>query len=936
MNKLLKVLAALLVLLVLAVVLLPMIFKGKLKEMALEQANAQLEATVSFEEVSLSLIKSFPDFSFGIHGVKVDGKDVFEGVRLLEMGELSMTLDLMSVIKGEQIELKRITLNDVNLDVRVNKDGLANYDIVKAGETAPEESTVTAEATPFKLSLNRYELNNFNLHYTDLQGDVELVIRSLYHEGSGDFSQDIVALKTQTLVDAITARSEGINYLQKASLSADFDMTYHQTDGKVEFGNNNVLLNALGLKFSGWVWPKEEDIEMDLQFDAPQTDFKSVLSMIPAVFLQDFESVQTTGKFNLKGEVKGTYNAVKEELPAIDLQLLVSNASFKYPSLPAGVDNIGINLNVKKSQGGMDALVINLQEAKALVAENPLFARLLLQTPISDPQFDLAVQGRLDLSSLATIVPMEGTVYRGLIQADFKTAGKQSDIDAEQYDKIGAKGEINVSDIHLESDSLPYAIDLKQAQLVITPQKAQLNNLQMRIGQSDMAFQGELNNLIGYALSDQTLQGAFTFNSSLLDLNELSGGATSAEEETVDTASAPLEFIRVPTNLDLLLNAQIDQVVYGHLDLQQLKGAIAIQKGSVKMQKVGMQLLGGSLQADGAYHSQPEKPTVDMDFKLVEVGFKETYDAFEMVRQLAPIMEKTSGNYSTSFSFNSELGPDMMPDLPTVYSKGRLQSKGLTSEPEVMKKVADVLKDPKLKKLDIGALDLEFEIKDGRLGVESFDLQAGNVKATVSGTTGLDQTIDYTMNMDVPTDRISSSQLLASTGLNLPKRVDVAVLIGGTTANPEIKTDLGSLTNNLADDVKAQVQEVVEEKIEEAKEEANAAAQRLIDDAEAQGDRLIAEAKVQSDALRQEAKNQGDALKAEAEKQASKLEKEAKGNFLKEAAAKEAARKIRQEADKQAKNLEAEADKQAKALVEKAEKEKADLVAKARQEAKID
>lgn len=936
MNKLLKFIAALFFILVLAVLLLPVVFKGKLKQVALEQANKQLNAIVTFDDVSLSLIKSFPDFSFSIEGVSIDGVNEFDGIRLIEMGELSLTLDLMSVINGEQIEMKMIKVDNLDANILVTDSGLANYDIVKTiEETESAESPEDGESA-FKLNLQGYEFSNINLNYTDRQSDIILKIHKLNHTGKGDFTQDIVNLSTETRADAISFAYEGLDFLNKASVSSEFDLIYHQQDGKLEFGENNVLLNALGLNFSGWVWPKDESIELDMKFDAPNTDFKSVLSLIPAVFMQDFESVQTTGKFHFTGSVSGEYQEVNDELPAFDLALNVSNASFKYPSLPAGVDNISVDLLLSKKQGNTDKLVINLKEAKAVIAENPFFARILIETPISDPKFDLALQGRIDLASLASVVPMDGANYRGLIEANFKAAAKQSDIDSEQYDRVGAKGELIASNMHFESDSLPFIVDMRKAELMFTPQKVELKELSMTIGSSDMSFKGELDNLLSYALNDQTLVGRFEFKSELLDLNELAG--TSEEtptSESVEDTSA-LEIIRIPQNLDLILNSDVEKILFSNLEMGQLQGELVVKDGAIRLNKVGMNMLDGSLQADGSYDSKPDLPIVDMDFSLADVGFKESYDAFQMVQQLAPIMEKTTGKYSTSFSFQSELGSDMMPDLESVYSKGRLKSKGLSSEPDVMKKVADLLKDPKLAKLDVGSVDIEFEVKDGRMSVEPFDIQTAGVKAQVSGSTGLDQSIDYTMDMNVPTDRISSSGLLNSTGITLPKKVDVKVLIGGKTTDPTVKTSLGDLSTSIVNDVKEQVNQIVEEKIEEVKDDTNEAAQKLIDDANRKGDQLIAEAEKQGDALRAEAKKQGDALRSEANKQADKIEKDAKGNFLKEAAAKEAAKKIRKEADKKADALEQEADKQANALIAQAKKEKEDLVATAREEAKID
>lgn len=919
------------------IMILPMAFKGKMKDLALEQANQQLNATVGLKDVDLSLISSFPNFTFTLMDITIDGVGKFQDVRLLEIGSVDLKLDLMSVISGEQINLKRIAVSDVHAHLLVTRDGVPNYDIVKPSDAVVEETPASSESSAFKISLKHYELNNFNLHYVDEQSDLEVKIRELYHSGDGDFTEEIVALRTETKVDAITAISEGIAYLNKASVSSDFDMSFNQSTSKVDFGENNLILNALELKFNGFVWPKGDEIEMDMSFSAPGSDFKSVLSMVPSVFLQEFESVQTSGQFQLNGKVQGSYSDSPEGMPGFEIGLDVANGRFNYPSLPAGVEGINIDLDVSKPQGSADKVVINLNEARAIIAENPIAVRLLLKTPISDPQFDLAANGRIELSSLANVVPMEGFDYRGLLELNFKAAGKQSDIDAAAYDKVGARGEIIADNLHFEADSLPFIVEVQKAQLEFTPQAAKLTEASMTIGKSDMSMNGSFDNLIGYALGNDTLKGRFNFSSNLLDLNELAaaGGESQPTEETPDSVP-PMEVIRIPTDVDFMIQANVGKLVYSNLDIQDLKGKVRVAEGAAGLNDVSMKMLGGGLIASGEYNSLPSTPEVNMDFKMNSIGFRESYEAFEMVQQLAPVMEKTSGTYSTSFKFNSELGSDMTPDLNSIYAKGVLKTSKLTSEPEAMKKLADVLKDPSLEKLELNSLDIDFEIKDGRLYVEPFDIASNGVKGTVSGSTGLDQTIDYKMDMNVPTSRISKINLLGSSGIQLPSKVDVGVGITGTSTSPKITTSLGDLASNIADEIVEQATEIVEEKIEEVKEDANEAAQKLIDDAEAQGDKLIAEAQRQGDALVAEAKKKGDELRNEADKQAKKIEDDAKGNFLKEAAAKEAAKKLRKEADKKAKKLEKEAQKQSDALVKQAEDQKAKLVEDARNKAKID
>ncbi len=73
------------------------------------------------------------------------------------------------------------------------------------------------------------------------------------------------------------------------------------------------------LEFTGSVAMIEEGINLVLTFNSPKTDFKHLLSMVPAIYAKDFESIQTSGKLMLDGHVKGLYN--ENNLPAFNCKL---------------------------------------------------------------------------------------------------------------------------------------------------------------------------------------------------------------------------------------------------------------------------------------------------------------------------------------------------------------------------------------------------------------------------------------------------------------------------------------------------------------------------------------------------------------------------------------------------------------------------------------
>ena len=80
-KRILIIAGVLLVLLVAAAFSIPFLFKGKLLAFAKQEINATLNAKVDFQDVSLSLFRSFPNLSFQMQNFSVTGIDAFDGVR---------------------------------------------------------------------------------------------------------------------------------------------------------------------------------------------------------------------------------------------------------------------------------------------------------------------------------------------------------------------------------------------------------------------------------------------------------------------------------------------------------------------------------------------------------------------------------------------------------------------------------------------------------------------------------------------------------------------------------------------------------------------------------------------------------------------------------------------------------------------------------------
>src|SRR5689334_22980744 len=127
MKKLLKWIGIIFLILLVLIITLPIIFKGKIVALVKEEANKNINAKVDFGDFSLSLIRHFPNFSLGIENLSVINVAPFDGDTLIYSKDLDVTVDLMSVISGGQIKIKSVYLDSPVMNFLVNKNGKANW-----------------------------------------------------------------------------------------------------------------------------------------------------------------------------------------------------------------------------------------------------------------------------------------------------------------------------------------------------------------------------------------------------------------------------------------------------------------------------------------------------------------------------------------------------------------------------------------------------------------------------------------------------------------------------------------------------------------------------------------------------------------------------------------------------------------------------------------
>jgi len=914
LKKVLLGFVALICLVVAAAIVLPIIFKDDLIKLVNEEASKNLNAELSVGDIDVSMFENFPDFTLTIEEVNVVGVDQFEGVTLADIDELKLSLDIMSVISGSKIQINTIGLERPELHVIVLADGTANYDIAPESEETEEAAEETdSESAGFNIGLSEYYISHANIIYDDRAGGMYAQLVDFSHSGSGDFTQDDFILKTKTDAKAITYKMDGVSYLSRTALDMKFDLNMNLPNMRFEFLENYVTLNALHLGFDGMVsMPDEEGdpIDLDLTFETKETTFKSILSLVPAVFMTDFEDIETNGSLALNGMAKG--RMIGDQLPAFDLKLTVADGMFHYPDLPKSAENIQIDLRVQNLGGSDDNTIVDVNSFHVELAGNPVDVTLHMRTPISDPYINTAIMANLDMGSLADVIPLEeGQALTGTVISDINLEGNQSAIDEERYEDFHAGGSLVLRSFNYEDPALPYATVIETCSLLFSPQFAELTAFDMLVGESDISMVGRVDNIVEWYVSGAPLSGSFDMSSSYMNLNEF------MEEDSVEDGDARDDesseessgVVEVPAGYDFVLNTSIKKMLYEDLEITNVRGQVVLRDQKIDMTNLAMNLLDGSLNMNGSYAtSNPARPDFDMNMDIVNWDIPMTYEYLDMVQKMAPIMESATGKFSTNVKMAGQMDENMEPIYGTLDGGGLLMTQHVSlSKPSVLQKAAAAIKYDKIQDVEIDDLKVKYYFEDGRIKVDPTQFVIGReIPSIFGGSHGFDMTLDYVLNLDVPTKSLPSqaTQVMdgllakansaAGTSVEMPESIKIDLDIDGMMDDPKVTPRMAGTENSVKDNLKDKAKEELDKQKEDLERQAREEADKAKAEAEAKAQEEIDKAKA-------EAEKRKKAAEEEARKKAEEAKKKAEAEAKKKADA--AKKKAEDEAKKKLKGL---------------------------------
>ncbi len=928
LKRILIGLGVFLILFISAAIIIPIVFKDDIKAAIDKEIAKSINADVVFDvnNFSLTVFRNFPNVTVEVKELGVFNRAPFEGMPLFVIERFGVDLNLKDVLFGNELRIKGITLERPQINIKVLKDGQANY-LITFPDSSKVATSAAGEPSKFSFGIDHWEIIDGSVIYDDQSLTYFLEIKGLNHSGNGDFTQDVFDLKTHTVADTVTTSFGAYQLLTNKRAEIDGIISVSENITKFTFKENKAKVNDFALSADGWFKMNPDNFGMDISFKSPDNSFKSILSLVPGVYTKDFGKIETKGDLMFTGFVKGTYN--EKQMPAFNVELKVKDAMFKYPQLPTAINNINMDLlidnkdgviantmvdlrklhldfgsnpvdaslqianltnykmnaslkaalnlgeltkmfpmegmelrgiysvnatangiydslkktipavnasmklvdgyaktaqfplpleqvkmsaSVLNTSGKMAETLVNVSDFSMLLDGEKLEASLTLQN-LADYTWDLRANGGVDLEKMTKIFPLAGMTLAGKVKANLETKGKMSDVTAKRFDKLPTSGTAVLKDFKFTSKDLPYAVTISQADLTLDPQKIALKQMIGTLGRSDFAVTGLVSNYIGFVLNKETINGKVNFNSTLLDLNEFM--PTTATTTTAGKDTTSLKVTQIPENIDFLFSSDIKTVKMMEYTMTNGVGDILVKDGIVNMSGLKFNLLGGAFGVTGSYNPKDVKhPKYDFALKIDNLSVQQAATSFSVVKTYAPVAGLVTGNFNTDFKISGELLQNMMPNLNSVNGGGLIKiAEAAVKNSKLVSGITALTKLNDTDNVSLKDVLMSAAISNGRLSVKPFDVKFGSYVTTISGSSGLDQSIDYTLKLNVPAASLGGQfqGLFANSSGMIPLTIGV----GGTFKNP--KTSL--VTAEQKQQVKEAVTQAIETKAQEAVKE---------------------------------------------------------------------------------------------------------------------
>ena len=469
---------------------------------------------------------------------------------------------------------------------------------------------------------------------------------------------------------------------------------------------------------------------------------------------------------------KGNYSKEDKKFPITKGNFEIKNGLIQTAYYPKPIQNINLKANLNSPTGDFKDASFVLSPANFTFEGEPFNLNASFKN-FDDINYDVKAKGTLNVARIYKVFSQKGLDVDGFIKADLSLAGKQSDASNGRIANLKNSGTLEVKNIKTTSDYLAKPFLIENGLFTFNQDKMNFSNFNGKYGTSDIAMNGNLENVINFVLSEnQILKGNFNLTSNFLNINEFIPTSTYETDEEAEKTEVS-GVVEIPTNLNVSIQTNAAKTQYDDVTIENLKGNLVIQNGSLRLSNSSLGIIGATAKMDAFYKNEgTQKAYFDYKINASEFDIKRAYNEIKMFREIVTAAESAEGIVGLNYSIKGVLNNQMEPIMPSLEGNGTLSVKKVKMKGfKLLNVVSAKTENPDIKDPDVSKVDIKTTIKNNIVTIERFKFKVAGFRLRFEGETSLDGKLNLKMRIGLPPLGI----------LGIP------IKVLGTQENPDIK-----------------------------------------------------------------------------------------------------------------------------------------------------
>ena len=695
-------------------------FSAKVEKTVIKKIQEQMTSDLQLRNVAFSLYEKFPSASVKITDLVAFEKEGFNNDTLFYAKTTYIELNIIDIILGT-VDIKRVVVDNGIINIKYDSDDNPNFAIFKTNEKNKSKLTIkNLLLINTNISCKR---KKFNLNWKTQ----ECILR---------FNEKKITLNAKIFSEKLIVNSR--DYINKKQLTLNTILDIKKDSILIQKGSTvnieNVKIELAGEIFNGEI--------IDLYFACKGQEINNIIIHTPEFLKSIYRSFHANGIIDCSGNIKGLIS--KKSNPNLDMACSIEKGNFNLKSQPFILKNVSLNAKINngeqsdfhntkieisnfnsKTENGFlkgDFSIRNLNKYFLIANLNSSWDLAEINHYFKDSPF-YNLQGKLNAN----------TEYSGHISFDRKFTN--------YFLAANHTSKTNFKEVSFTYKNFPLGFNFNTAKCTFKNNKIEVTNSAFTIADSDLGFEGNITDLIGYVLKNKnTIDITGNLESTYMKFDELL---------TLKDSSATKGAETMPNWISTNLNTNIKTFSNDDFVASDITGKLTYKNKILTGKNIRLNSLNGNIITNFKfYESKNNKLTLFSKLKLNQLNIRNAFLAFNNFNQNFITAEHIKGIGTAEIQMQATWKPGFIFEKEELKVKSHLViEKGELIQFKPLESLSDYVSLDDLKTVRFSTLENTIEIENKLITIPTMEIKSSALSVFISGTHNFEQEIDYRIKL---------------------------------------------------------------------------------------------------------------------------------------------------------------------------------------------